>query len=227
MIDKKEKRDIRGAIFDVDGTLLDSMKIWDQAGARYLESLGKEPEQGLNKILFSLSLADGAAYLKKAYDLVQTEEEIHQGVLDVVDAFYRDEAQAKAGVRELLAALSAKGVAMTVATSSDKRQIRTALERLDLAKYFQELFTCGEVGGSKNEPEIFHRAAALMGTTPEDTCVVEDGLYAVRTANNAGYYTIGVYDASSQDDWQDLQKEADLALESLEDVQGIIDELTE
>ena len=227
MIDKKEKRDIRGAIFDVDGTLLDSMNIWDQAGARYLESLGKEPEQGLNKILFSLSLADGAAYLKKAYDLVQTEEEIHQGVLDVVDAFYRDEAQAKAGVRELLAALSAKGVAMTVATSSDKRQIRTALERLDLAKYFQELFTCGEVGGSKNEPEIFHRAAALMGTTPEDTCVVEDGLYAVRTANNAGYYTIGVYDASSHDDWQDLQKEADLALESLEDVQGIIDELTE
>ena len=227
MIDKKEKRDIRGAIFDVDGTLLDSMKIWDQAGARYLESLGTEPEKGLNKILFSLSLADGAAYLKKAYDLVQTEEEIHQGVLDVVDAFYRDEAQAKAGVRELLAALSAKGVAMTVATSSDKRQIRTALERLDLAKYFQELFTCGEVGGSKNEPEIFHRAAALMGTTPEDTCVVEDGLYAVRTANNAGYYTIGVYDASSHDDWQDLQKEADLALESLEDVQGIIDELTE
>ena len=227
MTDKKEKRDIRGAIFDVDGTLLDSMKIWDQAGARYLESLGKEPEQGLNKILFSLSLADGAAYLKKAYDLVQTEEEIHQGVLDVVDAFYRDEAQAKAGVRELLAALSAKGVAMTVATSSDKRQIRTALERLDLAKYFQELFTCGEVGGSKNEPEIFYRAAALMGTTPEDTCVVEDGLYAVRTANNAGYYTIGVYDASSHDDWQDLQKEADLALESLEDVQGIIDELTE
>ena len=66
-----------------------------------------------------------------------------------------------------------------------------------------------------------------MGTTPEDTCVVEDGLYAVRTANNAGYYTIGVYDASSHDDWQDLQKEADLALESLEDVQGIIDELTE
>ena len=60
-----------------------------------------------------------------------------------------------------------------------------------------------------------------MGTTPEDTCVVEDGLYAVRTANNAGYYTIGVYDASSHDDWQDLQKEADLALESLEDVQGI------
>lgn len=227
MTDKKENRDIRGAIFDVDGTLLDSMKIWDQAGARYLESLGKEPEQGLNKILFSLSLADGAAYLKKTYDLTQTEEEIHQGVLDVVDAFYRDEAQAKAGVRELLAALSAKGVAMTVATSSDKRQIRTALERLDLAKYFQELFTCGEVGGSKNEPEIFHRAAALMGTTPEDTCVVEDGLYAVRTANNAGYYTIGVYDASSHDDWQDLQKEADLALESLEDVQGIIDELTE
>ena len=98
-------------------------------------------------------------------------------------------------------------------------------QNLDMAKYFQEIFTCGEVGVSKNEPVIFHQAAALMGTTPEDTCVVEDGLYAVRTANTAGYFTVGVYDASSRDDWQDLQKEADLALESLEDVQRIIKEL--
>ena len=173
-----------------------------------------------------MSLADGATYLKETYELPETTGEIHQGILDIVDAFYHDEAQAKAGVRELLEALSAKGVAMTIATSSDKRQIRSALERLDMAKYFQEIFTCGEVGVSKNEPVIFHQAAAFMGTTPEDTCVVEDGLYAVRTANKAGYFTVGVYDASSRDDWQDLQKEADLALESLEDVQRIIEELT-
>lgn len=221
-----EKQTIRGAIFDVDGTLLDSMYIWDQAGARYLQSVGAEAEPGLNRILFSMSLADGAVYLKETYGLTQSLEEIHQGILDIVDAFYREEAQAKAGVRELLEAFSAKGVAMTVATSSDKRQIRSALERLDLAKYFQEIFTCGEVGVSKNEPVIFHRAAALMGTKPENTCVVEDGLYAVRTANKAGYVTIGVYDASSDHDWQDLKKEADLALETLEDTEYIIRKLT-
>ena len=221
-----EKQTIRGAIFDVDGTLLDSMYIWDQAGARYLQSVGAEAEPGLNRILFSMSLADGAVYLKETYGLTQGLEEIHQGILDIVDAFYREEAQAKAGVRELLEAFSAKGVAMTVATSSDKRQIRSALERLDLAKYFQEIFTCGEVGVSKNEPVIFHRAAALMGTKPENTCVVEDGLYAVRTANKAGYVTIGVYDASSDHDWQDLKKEADLALETLEDTEYIIRKLT-
>ncbi len=225
MNDKTKKRCIRGAIFDVDGTLLDSMKIWDNAGERYLQSRGRQAEPGLSRILFSMSLADGATYLKETYELPETTGEIHQGILDIVDAFYHDEAQAKAGVRELLEALSAKGVAMTIATSSDKRQIRTALERLDMAKYFQEIFTCGEVGVSKNEPVIFHQAAALMGTAPEDTCVVEDGLYAVRTANKAGYFTVGVYDASSRDDWQDLQKEADLALESLEDVQRIIEEL--
>ena len=209
----------------MDGTLLDSMKIWDNAGERYLQSRGRQAEPGLSRILFPMSLADGATYLKETYELPETTGEIHQGILDIVDAFYHDEAQAKAGVRELLEALSAKGVAMTIATSSDKRQIRSALERLDMAKYFQEIFTCGEVGVSKNEPVIFHQAAALMGTTPEDTCVVEDGLYAVRTANKAGYFTVGVYDASSRDDWQDLQKEADLALESLEDVQRIIEEL--
>ena len=202
------------------------MYIWDQAGARYLQSVGAEAEPGLNRILFSMSLADGAVYLKETYGLTQSLEEIHQGILDIVDAFYREEAQAKAGVRELLEAFSAKGVAMTVATSSDKRQIRSALQRLDLAKYFQEIFTCGEVGVSKNEPVIFHRAAALMGTKPENTCVVEDGLYAVRTANKAGYVTIGVYDASSDHDWQDLKKEADLALETLEDTEYIIRKLT-
>lgn len=223
--DPIEKQTIRGAIFDVDGTLLDSMYIWDQAGARYLQSVGAEAEPGLNRILFSMSLADGAVYLKETYGLTQSLEEIHQGILDIVDAFYREEAQAKAGVRELLEAFSAKGVAMTVATSSDKRQIRSALQRLDLAKYFQEIFTCGEVGVSKNEPVIFHRAAAVMGTKPENTCVVEDGLYAVRTANKAGYVTIGVYDASSDHDWQDLKQEADLALETLEDTEYIIRKL--
>lgn len=219
-------KNIRGVIFDVDGTLLDSMKIWDDAGKRYLRSLGKEPEADLNKILFALSLADGAAYLKERYNLTESAEEINQGILNIVDDFYRDEAQAKAGVNELLAALAEKGVAMTVATSSDKRQILNALERLDLAKYFMEVFTCGEVGGSKSEPEIFHKAAELMGTTPEETCVVEDGLYALRTANKAGYFTIGVYDDSSRDDWQDLQNEADLAFESLENTEDIIKKLT-
>ena len=60
MNDKTKKRCIRGAIFDVDGTLLDSMKIWDNAGERYLQSRGRQAEPGLSRILFSMSLADGA-----------------------------------------------------------------------------------------------------------------------------------------------------------------------
>ena len=90
----------------MDGTLLDSMKIWDNAGERYLQSRGRQAEPGLSRILFSMSLADGATYLKETYELPETAGEIHQGILDIVDAFYHDEAQAKAGVRELLEALS-------------------------------------------------------------------------------------------------------------------------
>ena len=116
MNDKTKKRCIRGAIFDVDGTLLDSMKIWDNAGERYLQSRGRQAEPGLSRILFSMSLADGATYLKETYELPETTGEIHQGILDIVDAFYHDEAQAKAGVRELLEALSAKGVALCTPT---------------------------------------------------------------------------------------------------------------
>ena len=88
MNDKIKKRCIRGAIFDVDGTLLDSMKIWDNAGERYLQSRGRQAEPGLSRILFSMSLADGATYLKETYELPETTGEIHQGILDIVDAFY-------------------------------------------------------------------------------------------------------------------------------------------
>lgn len=72
MNDNTKKRCIRGAIFDVDGTLLDSMKIWDNAGERYLQSRGRQAEPGLSRILFSMSLADGATYLKETYELPET-----------------------------------------------------------------------------------------------------------------------------------------------------------
>lgn len=206
---------IEGIIFDVDGVLLDSMKIWDQAGDRYLESLGKEPEIDLNKILFPLSMDEGAEYLKKRYGLSQSCGEIAEGILATVADFYADEVQLKEGALMALDAFKEKGMKMTVATSSNRAHIESAFKRLGIDDYFLHIFTCSEIGASKRNPLIFFEAAARMATVPEQTVVVEDGLYSVITAKAAGFKTVGIYDESSSDDWEELRSEADVSLGSL------------
>ena len=93
---------IKGAIFDVDGTLLDSMEIWEDVGVRYLNSIGIEAEPDLGTVLFTMSIQEGAAYVKEHYHLSQEPEEIEQGVLDIISNYYKKTALLKSGVKELL-----------------------------------------------------------------------------------------------------------------------------
>lgn len=202
----------RGIIFDVDGTILDSMIIWEHAGERYLEQLGIEAEKGLGERLFTMSMKEGAQYLKRTYGLLKSTEEIIGGINEVVTSFYCKEAKPKEGVREFLEKQREKGVKMTVATSTDRFLIEEAFRRLDLEKYFGRIFTCSEVGVGKSEPTIFHEASRFMGTTPEETWVFEDGLYAIETAKKAGYHTVGIYDAASEKDQAEIRESVEVYL---------------
>ena len=100
----------KAAVFDLDGVLLDSMGIWNDLGARYLRSLGVTPEEGLNEILFSMSMEQGAEYLHTHYALPQSAAEVGAGIADMLRDFYFYEVPAKDGAAALLAALTARGV---------------------------------------------------------------------------------------------------------------------
>ena len=100
----------KAAVFDLDGVLLDSMGIWNDLGARYLRSLGITPEEGLNEILFSMSMEQGAEYLHTHYALPQSAAEVGAGIADMLRDFYFYEVPAKDGAAALLAALTARGV---------------------------------------------------------------------------------------------------------------------
>ena len=190
----------KGAIFDLDGVLLDSMGIWNDLGARYLRSRGLMPEQGLNEILFSMSMEQGAEYLHTHYPLAQF--------------------PAKPGAAALLAALAAKGIPMAAATSSPRGHMTHALQRLGLLGYFAQIFTTGEVGVSKHEPTIYLLAAQALGSAPGETTVFEDSLYALKTAKAAGFYTVGVYDADGESDQAGLKAAADLYVKELGEAAG-------
>ena len=211
----------KGAIFDADGTLLDSMPIWEDAAARFLAGLGIEAEPDLGDTMFRLSLDEGAAYLKKTYlagdhGRSMTEEEIKEGVLGVIRDFYVHQVQPKAGARRFLEELAARKVPMYIATSSNREHIRAAFERLGLLHFFDGMITCEEAGASKRQPRIFLLAADRMGLEPADIFVFEDVIHAIRTANSAGFVTVGVYDAASSSDNTAIREESGLYLHSLE-----------
>lgn len=206
-----------GAIFDLDGTLLDSMPIWRAAGDRYLRGLGRVPEEGLDRKLFSMSVPDGAAWLKKNYDLPFSPQQIIDGINGTMAEAYRAEVPLKPGAEALLKALAARGVRLAVATASDRPLVESALSRLGVLPLFEGIFTCTEIGAGKGEsPAVYLAAAQALGGVPADCWVFEDALHAARTAAGAGFRVVGVYDESGAEDWEALRKVSEVSLESLE-----------
>lgn len=213
--------EIKGVIFDVDGVLLDSLEIWTDLGARYLISIGKSPEEGLADILFSMSMEQGAEYLKENYDIDRSAEDIVTGLRNMLRGFYYYEVQAKPGADQLLRTISDAGISITAATSSPREHIERALERNGLLEYISRMFTNSEVGKSKHFPDIYNAAAANMRTAPEETIVFEDSLYALRTAAAAGYHTIGVADCKGEPDQDGLREAADIYISDLREAAKI------
>lgn len=208
----------KAVIFDVDGTLLDSMEIWDNVGARYLHRLGIQAEEGLRETLFPMSARQGASYLNEHYQLHKTESEVVQGILETVRDFYYHEAELKEGVRKLLAYLDSEGIPMAIATSSERQHIEHAFERLGIRQYFQVICTCFEENtGKKESPLIYQKASEYLKVAPEKTYVFEDVLYAVRIAKKAGYRVAAVYDSYSAKDQEQIKELADIYLHSLAD----------
>ena len=208
---------IKGAIFDIDGVLLDSMGIWDDLGARYLRSLGRIPEEGLNKILFSMSMEQGAEYLNEHYGLNKSVKETVEGIGRMLEDYYFYEVLLKPGAKEILEFLKSKNIKMAAATSSPRTHIEKALSRNGLLGYIDKIYTTSEVGVSKHSPDIYNLAADFLKTKSEETLVFEDSLYALKTAKEAGFVTVGVFDEKGESNQAELENQADLYLKKLDD----------
>ena len=205
---------IRGAIFDVDGTLLDSMFIWDTIGEAYLRSIGYQPKENLNETFKNMSLHQAARYYQTEYGVTRSIDEIMDGVNAMLERYYRFEVPLKPGVAELLERLQQDGVKLCIATATDRHLVEAALDRCGVLSCFGEIFTCNEVGHGKDEPDIFEAALRFLGTRREETLVFDDALYAVRTAKEAGFPVAAVYDSHERSQ-AEVRARSDLYLEDL------------
>ncbi len=186
---------IKGAIFDLDGTILDSMFIWDTIGEEYLRSLGKEPNENLKERFKTFTLEQAAEYYIENYGVVLSVNEIVDGVNKMVKRYYAETVKLKPGVEVFLEKLKTNGVKMCIATVTDKALVEAALNRLGVRDYFFEIFTCAEVGYNKETPEIYRQALKHLGTKKTETLVFEDVFHAIKTAKEDGFSVAAVYDS--------------------------------
>ena len=204
---------LKGAIFDFDGTLFDSMFIWNTAGETYLRSIGIEPREDLRKVLKTMSLLQSATYIREKYAVELTLEEIMDGINRTVEGFYFHTVQPKEGVITLLEQMKKQGVKICIATATDRYQVKAALKRCGMESFFSEIFTCSDVGHGKDEPFIFRKAKDYLGTTRENTVVFEDAYHAAKTAKADGFVTVAVYD-SHEEKQKELQALSDFYFEN-------------
>ena len=207
---------ITGAIFDLDGTLVDSMKIWDVLPGKVVRSFGAEPTDDLAYQLAAMDKQEAADYMIKTFLLPLSREEVLNRVNELVDEEYSSIVPLKKGADVLLEFLHSNKIPCSIATASEVSQAEQAMKRLGQWEGFQFVLSCMQCG-SKSSPQIYYQAAERMGTAPEQTLVFEDALHAAQTAKKAGFVVVGVFDPSSATDEQKMRAVCDFYLPSLDD----------
>ena len=195
-------------IFDMDGTILDSMPMWATIASDYLDSYDIPHDDDVNKLIEAYTLENAAKYfielgLDKAID------DIIKDIYDFSFNKYKNEIPAKPDMAELLKKLHETGETIILLSASPVQCAVAAFKRLNILEYFDKLFSCQDFETDKTVPETFINVAASLGFKPEDAIVYEDALYSIRSAKAAGCKTVAIYDDFARSEWDEILKTAD------------------
>ena len=203
----------RYAIFDMDGTLTDSMGYWHGTAREYLDSchIARELQTAeLMERIKTCTVTDTAVIFKEIFNISDSIETIDIKINAIMAAHYRDDVPLKPGASRYLRQLQASGVKLCVASATSAHLIDACLTRLGVRDCFDFLLSCEDVGASKSRPDVYLEAARRLGApSAQDAAVYEDALRAAQTAKSAGFHIVGVYDSYADADWSALQALAD------------------
>ncbi len=193
---------LKGAIFDLDGTIIDSMGMWAHAASKYVMSRGVKLDDpdALDAVAVTMGTCEYARLLQTQFFPNDDLDYITKTLDESVAQTFLSEIELKPSADEFLKALFEKGVKMCIATASPRDLVEGILRKYGILKYFECIVTSQEVGSSKKDSaEIFEKALSLIGTSKEDTLIFEDAIYALKPAVRAGFKAAGMFDTHAAD----------------------------
>lgn len=203
-----------GVIFDMDGTLVDSMGMWYQIDVDFLGKRGLEIDEEYNREIKTKTLTECADYTIAKYHLDEKPEDIIQEWIDMAVEQYRHHIPMKEGAADFLRAMKERKVPFALATVSDMMMATAVLGRHEVLDLFDHLVDSSMVGRGKDAPDLYFEAAGRLGVNPARCLVFEDALQGLSTAKKAGFLTCLVHDDRAANEVSEMEPFADYYLES-------------
>lgn len=209
-----DQKGIKGAIFDLDGTLVDSMGVWHRIDDEFLGRRGFPADETYKQAVKTMKYETAAHYTIERYHLSESPEEVMAEWDAMALHEYRYHIKCKPGAAEFLQDLKAKGMKLALATVSHRGLLEAVLKGNEIYELFDVLTDVSQVSRGKEEPDLYLFAADQMGLEPEECMVFEDVLLGINSAKRGGFYTCGVKDHSSEAEEQEIRQIADCFVES-------------
>jgi HAD superfamily hydrolase (TIGR01509 family) len=200
---------MKGAIFDLDGTLIDSMGVWDKIGRDFLAARGIKAPDDLSRVVKNLSFDEVAAYYIREFALPDSATQLMAIWNAMAYREYAENIELKPGVRPYLIMLKENHIKTAIATATDRELTEAVLRRHRLREFFQAIVTVADIGKGKEHPDIFLLAAQKLQVRPQECIVFEDCLHAVAGAKQAGMKVWAVYDPASAHERPEMERIAD------------------
>lgn len=209
---------MKAAIFDMDGTLIDSMGEWRKLNVSFLSEHGITPSADEEAELYAMSGMMAAAYVRDHFGVDTDYSQLLARSTRMMEPVYRAGVPLKPGAFGYLKRLHAQGVKCVVATATPANLALLALNKLGLVSHLDYIFSTDMIGGGKSDPAFYDRLCAMIGEKKEDCVMFEDALYAMRGACSAGLGVIGVTDGTNRHDREAIHAICDRVIDSFDEL---------
>lgn len=210
--------DVEAVIFDLDGTLVDSMWMWKDIDIEYLEKYKIPFPDDLQEEIEGMSFTETAVYFKERFKLPMAVDEIKAEWNEMAFYKYTNEVPLKEYVDEFLSFLAGNNIKLGIATSNSRELAEIVVEQLDIKKYFHSIRTSCEVKQGKPSPDVYLLVADDLGVCPSKCLVFEDVIHGIMAGKSAGMKVCAIYDEFTKDVTDRKKEIADYYIDTYKDI---------
>lgn len=202
------------AIFDLDGTLFDSMWVWERLAYDFLINKGIHAPSDIREDLKEYSLRESCHVLKERYNLSETLDEINNQMEEMLKKYYFEEIQLKNGGKELLEKMDKEGIRIVAATATADWLSKAASKRLGIYDYFEIFQTCKGVGIEKFDPKFYEVIIKQLNVERNDIWLFEDALHSIKAGKECGLRIAAIREKTAKSDWSEIKENSDIVFDN-------------